>query len=147
MRLEGVLNSDEFAKYCLETEGYDPFDCDDLDPRALRNLKYIVEKTGAEIILSSSWRWDENALNAIKRQFKEYNLILADTTILNSMSTLSRTEEIQLYLKEHPFITKYVILDDDEIKEPLKQNWVRCLFKNGLTRKLAEQAIEILEEK
>ena len=147
MRLEGVLNSDEFAKYCLETEGYDPFDCDDLDPRALRNLKYIVEKTGAEIILSSSWRWDENALNAIKRQFKEYNLILADTTILNIMSTLSRTEEIQLYLKEHPFITKYVILDDDEIKEPLKQNWVRCLFKNGLTRKLAEQAIEILEEK
>ena len=92
-----------------------------MDPRALRNLKYIVEKTGAEIILSSSWRWDEDALNAVKRQFKEYNLILADTTILNIMSTLSRTEEIQLYLKEHPFITKYVILDDDEIKEPLKQ--------------------------
>ena len=144
---DGVLLSDEFAKHCLETEGYDPFDRDDLDPRALRNLKYIVDKTGAEIILSSSWRWDENALNAVKRQFKEHNLVLADTTIMNIMSTLSRTDEIQLYLREHPSVTKYVILDNDEIRVPLKKNWVRCLFKNGLTRKLAEQAIEILEEK
>lgn len=60
---------------------------------------------------------------------------------------MSRTAEIQHYLNEHPSITKYVILDDDEIKEPLKTHWVRCLFKNGLTRKLAEQAIEILKEK
>ena len=144
---DGVLNSDEFAKYCLETEGYDPFDCDDLDPRALRNLKYIVEETGAKIILSSSWRWDEKALAAVKKQLKSYNLELFDTTIMDIMSTMSRTTEIQHYLNEHPSITKYVILDDDEIKEPLKTHWVRCLFKNGLTRKLAEQAIEILKEK
>lgn len=141
------MNSDEFAKHCLETEGYDPFDCDDLDPRALRNLKYIIEETDAKIVLSSSWRWDEKALDAVKKQLKSYNLELFDTTIMDIMSTLSRTAEIQLYLKEHPFITNYVILDDDEIKEPLKQNWVRCLFKNGLTKKLAEQAIEILKEK
>ena len=141
------MNSDEFAKHCLETEGYDPFDCDDLDPRALRNLKYIIEETGAKIVLSSSWRWDEKALAAVKKQLKSYNLELFDTTIMNIMSTMSRTAEIQLYLKEHPSITNYVILDDDEIKEPLKTHWVHCLFKNGLTKKLAEQAIEILKEK
>ena len=145
--IDGVLNSDEFAKHCLETEGYDPFDCDDLDPRALRNLKYIVEETDAKIVLSSSWRWDEKALAAVKKQLKSYNLELFDTTIMDIMSTMSRTAEIQHYLNEHPSITKYVILDDDEIKEPLKTHWVRCLFKNGLTRKLAEQAIEILKEK
>lgn len=144
---DGVLNSDEFAKHCLETEGYDPFDCDDLDPRALRNLKYIIEETGAKIVLSSSWRWDEKALNAVKKQLKSYNLELFDTTIMDIMSTMSRTEEIQLYLKEHSSITNYVILDDDEIKGPLKTHWVHCLFKNGLTKKLAEQAIEILKEK
>ena len=63
---DGVLNSDEFAKHCLEEEGYDPFDCDDLDPRAIRNLKRIVDETSASIVLSSSWRWDEKALDAVK---------------------------------------------------------------------------------
>lgn len=144
---DGVLNSDEFAKHCLEEEGYDPFDCDDLDPRAIRNLKRIVDETSANIVLSSSWRWDEKALDAVKTQLKAYGLELYDTTIMDIMKTLSRTNEIKLYLDEHPSITKYVILDDDEIKEPLADHWVRCLFKNGLTKKLADEAIKILKEK
>ena len=72
---------------------------------------------------------------------------LEDTTIMDVMKTLSRTEEINLYLEEHPEIKKYVILDDAEINEPLRDHWVRCLFKNGLTKKLADEAIEILKEK
>lgn len=64
---------------------------------------------------------------------------------MDVVKTLSRTDEIKLYLDEHSFITKYVILDDDEIKEPLASHWVRCLFKNGLTKKLADRAIEILK--
>lgn len=145
--VDGVLNSNEFAKYCLEEEGYDPFNCDDLDPRAIRNLKRIVDETSANIVLSSSWRWDEKALDAVKKQLKAYGLELYDTTIMDIMETLSRTDEIKLYLDEHPSITKYVILDGAEIKEPLADRWVRCLFKNGLTKKLADEAIEILKEK
>lgn len=144
---DGVLNSDEFAKYCLEEEGYDPFDCDDLDPRAIRNLKYIINETGASVVLSSSWRWEEKSLDAVKKQLKTCGIELFDTTIMDVMKTMSRTDEIKLYLDEHPTITKYVILDDAEIKEPLKDHWVRCLFKNGLTKKLADEAIEILKEK
>ena len=112
--VDGVLNSDEFAKHCLEEEGYDPFDCDDLDPRALRNLKRIVDETGASIILSSSWRWDEVALKAVKGHLKTFGMELEDATIMDVMKTLSRTDEIKLYLDEHPSITKYVILDDAE---------------------------------
>lgn len=144
---DGVLNSDEFAKFCLEEEGYNPFEWGDLDPRAIRNLKRIVDETSANIVLSSSWRWEPIALNAVKKQLKAYGLELYDTTIMDIMKTLSRTDEIKLYLDEHPSITKYVILDDDEIKEPLKDHWVRCLFKNGLTKKLADEAIKVLKEK
>ena len=104
--VDGELNSNEFAKYCLEEEGYDPFDCDDLDPRAIRNLKRIVDETSASIVLSSSWRWDEKALDAVKKQLKVYGLELYDTTIMDIMKTLSRTDEIKLYLDEHPSITK-----------------------------------------
>ena len=145
--IDGVLNSDEFAKRYLEEEGYDPFDYDILDPYALQNLKRIVNETDASIILSSSWRWEKSALKSVKLQLKAYDMELEDTTIMDIMKTMSRTEEIKLYLNEHPSITKYVILDDDEIKEPLADHWVRCSFKNGLTKKLADEAIEILKEK
>lgn len=147
MLIDGVLNSDQFAKYCLDEEGYDPFDNDDLDPRAIANLKNIVNETSAAIILSSSWRWDEVAYKAVERQLRFYGLEIADTTIQDIRVNLTRTKEIQLYLEEHPSITNFVILDDMEIEDPLKKHWVRCLFKDGLTKKLAKEAIQILKEK
>ena len=144
--IDGVLNSDEFTKHCLE-ESDDPFYWNILDPRAILNLKKIIEETSANIVLSSSWRWDDEAFDAVKYQLKFYGMEIYDITIMDIMKTMSRTDEIKLYLDEHPSITKYVILDDDEIKEPLVDHWVRCLFKNGLTKKLADKAIEILKEK
>lgn len=145
--IDGVLNSDEFAKHCLEEEGYDPFDCDDLDPRAIRNLKHIVDNTGASIILSSSWRWDSKAFEAIKKHLKVFALEIADTTIMEPLTTMSRTKEIEQHLQNNPSITKYVILDDANIEEPLTAHWARCFFKNGLTKQVADKAIEILKEK
>lgn len=145
--IDGVLNSDEFAKHCLETEGYDPFDCDDLDPRAIRNLKYIVDNTKASIVLSSSWRWDKSAFDAVKKHLKVFDLEIADTTVMDMLTTMSRTAEIKQHLEENPSIIKYVILDDANIEEPLTDHWARCLFKNGLTKQVADKAIEILKEK
>ena len=144
---EGVLNSDEFAKFCLEEEAYDPFDCDELDPRAIKNLKHIVDETSAGIVLSSAWRWEPKAFEAVRRQLQAQNLDIMDTTLMELTTKMSRTEEIQDYLNKNPNIINYVILDDTEIKEPLADHWVRCLFKNGLTKKLAEEAIRILKEK
>lgn len=145
--IDGVLNSDEFAAFCLKEEGYDPFEIDELDPRAIKNLKYIVENTGASIVLSSSWRWDKKAFDKIKQQLKIFNLEIKDTTIMNISTTMSRTAEIKQHLEMNPKIENYVILDDATIEEPLTSHWVRCLFKTGLTKKLADEAIEILKEK
>lgn len=97
--------------------------------------------------MSSSWRWDEQALRAVKANLKKVGLKLSDTTIQDIRVNLNRTQEIQLYLDEHPNVTNFVILDDDKINEPLSSYWIRCLFKNGLTRELANQAINILEGK
>ena len=146
MTKEGVLNSDEFAKFCLEEEGYDPFDCDELDPRAIRNLKRIVDETSASLVLSSAWRWEPKSFNAVRQQLQAQNLEIIDTTLMELTTKMSRTDEIQDYLNKHPEIINYVILDDTEIKEPLSDHWVRCLFKNGLTKKLADEAIRILKE-
>jgi hypothetical protein len=86
-------------------------------------------------------------MEAVRQQFRDYGLEVFDTTLLELKTNMSRTQEIQDYLNKNPEITNYVILDDTKIEEPLKDRWVQCLFKNGLTKKLAEQAIEILKEK
>jgi hypothetical protein len=142
--IDGVLNSDDFAKFCLEEEGYNPFIEDELDPRAIKNLKYIIDETGAKIILSSSWRWESDARDAVHKQLKMFNLDFIDTTTMEIGRCKSRTMEIEAHLQDHPEIKNYVILDDDEIESPLNERHVKTTFKFGLTREKAEQAINIL---
>ncbi len=142
--IDGVLNSDDFAKFCLEEEGFDPFDVDALDPRAIKNLKYIVEETGAQIVLSSSWRWEDVAKTAVRTQLKDFGLIFIDTTTMKINRCKSRTMEIETHLEEHPEIKRYVILDDTDIEPPLERYQIKTIFKTGLTRKDAEKAIKIL---
>lgn len=142
--IDGVLNSENFRWRVIKEENYDPFDIDELDKKAVCRLKKIVRETNAKIILSSSWRWDKNSYEEVKQQLGAQGLEIFDSTILDVCYTMSRTAEIQLYLDTHPEIKEYVILDDDIILEPLSNNWVKCLFAEGLTAEKAAEAIEIL---
>lgn len=77
------------------------------DYRSCKLLKELIKETGAEIILSSTWRMNDNGINTIE---KYAEIPIKDITpVLEAM----RGEEIKQYLKNHPEITQYVILDDD----------------------------------
>lgn len=116
-----------------------------LDPRAIVQLKKIVEATKADIVLSSSWRWYEEERNEVHRQLKDKGIDFKDTTSCQTDITKHRGQEIQDYLNEHPEIENFVILDDDDLKIPeLLPHHVKTTFKYGLTREKAEQAIKIL---
>lgn len=143
--VDGVLNSDNFAARMIEEDNYNPFMDDYLDIQAIRNLRHIIKETGAKIILSSSWRWDKDAYDAVKKQLAIVGLEIFDCTNMDIRINMNRTQEIEEHIKANiDRIKNYVILDDDIIKEPLDKHWVRCTFKEGLTHKLAEQAVEIL---
>lgn len=49
--IDGVLNSADHLDHTKHCNGYS-----DISPKKVKLLKKIVDRTGAEIVLSSTWR-------------------------------------------------------------------------------------------
>ena len=109
-------------------------------------LKYIVENTGARIVLSSSWRIGitKASKNLLKR-LGEYGLKIMDSTpVLPSSSC--RGDEIRQWLNYSNYvIERFVILDDeDDMAEFTTTNLVRTNTNVGLQDKDSLECIRIL---
>lgn len=128
------------------------------------NLKHIVIKTGAKIVLSSSWKNffndDLTPLNklgtALIEHFAKNDLTLhAKTPSPYGKYTMERGFEIKTYLKNHP-CNNYVVIDDEvfpDFKNTIdmskfirtKSGTISTKPKDeGLTLDLANKAIFIL---
>lgn len=108
------------------------------DPVGLRLIRMVCEKTGAKIVLSSTWR----------KCFKYDELGKAlDLPIISATpKTLSRSrgEEIEMWLNENK-VDQYAIVDDDS--DMLKSQFpyfVKTCPKNGLSFENYEHLLEIL---
>jgi len=112
--IDGVLNSASYDRkrdWKIQT---------DIDETRLPLLKSIVEQTGAEIVLSSTWRthWerDEKLCDAdgvyINNVFAKYNLkIFGKTPYLGICA--ERRDEISIWLDLHAEkVESFVIIDD-----------------------------------
>lgn len=118
------------------------------DPIAASNLQYILEEVpGLEIVISSSWR-KHYTMEALQEMFDKYNIsgsfIVGTTPVLESEN---RGQEIALYLKYHPEITDFAIIDDGTDLSPYMDRLVKIDGKNGLTFLDAEKVIEKFGEK
>ena len=122
-------------------------------------VQKILDATGAKIVLSTSWRdFDiESSIKAIKRNpFNPENKCpfekdIVGVTIKYGYSTKwdwisPRGGEINDYIKEHPEIEQYVIIDDEDIT-PTNEQWNHVVYTNhykGITEEDVNKAIEIL---
>ena len=142
---DGCMIDDGWADRCFAEEGYDPYDYDEFNPRSLRLLARLKEETEAEVVFSSSWRLDELSFINAKVQFEEAGIYLYGYTTLDWHTGQTRSDEIALFLTQHPEIDNYVILDDVDItNEILRAHWVKTTFKEGFTREMFLRAKEIL---
>lgn len=115
------------------------------DPVASSNLQYILEELpDVQVVVSSTWRKYKN-LAALQKIF-EINNILADRMIGTTPVTEEgyRGKEIESYLKDHPEITNFVIIDDDSDMQPYMHMLVQTNASNGLTFTDAERVMELL---
>lgn len=149
--IDGVLNSARYERIRTENDG-------NIDESRLPLLQKIVDETGAEIVLSSTWRlhWSENETEC-DRVGKELNTLLAryglhikDKTPVLGTSYL-RADEIAAWLKTHEGeYDTFVILDDTFSGWCDLQNYLvktDFLIRRGLEEKHVQKAIEILNGK
>src|SRR5712671_3965140 len=89
-----------------------------VDRKLLTRLKTLLERTGAKVVLSSSWRLDPIGLFAAKHWGVPFIDVCPD------MPKRSRRDEVLTWIAHHPKVTRYAIIDDedDELDElPLFQ--------------------------
>ena len=147
--VDGVLNSDEYfdkiknVNICgIESE---------IDVEKIKLLKKAVDETGANVVLSSSWRYTKNA-QYLKELLLRYGIKIDSTPLIQNKRGL----EIKQWLLNHPEVEKFVILDD-EIFDSYDEDLIKRLIKisncdghsygEGLLLKDVDEIIERLGRK
>lgn len=128
--VDGALNS---ARFLRDNPG--AFDCADdaeaLDTVAVARLEQLLVRTGAVIVVSSTWRilnTVEQILDFLHRRGAPSAKIIGTTPHLTGY----RGGEIRAYLKEHPEITRFAIVDDDSDMEPYYHKLVKTNKDEGM---------------
>ena len=143
---DGVLNT-EYYQGLLQFQGkqwqdqYGAF----FDPRAVRQLKRVIDTTDADIVVESSWKY--LGLEAMQELWRVRNLPGRVIDITPSLTdNASKGEEIAAWLSEYAMPdTRYVIIDDEYVV--LDSQIPYFILTNpyeGLTEEQADRAMLIL---
>lgn len=133
---------------------------------ALLALRYVIEQTGATIVLSSEWRRDQPMREGVNNILAEYEMRPAatwtPTDLQRDMGTESpfkafaerRAREISQWVGANPQVKQWVVIDDinmasvDEERKPgtllMAPRIVQTHRKIGLTLEQAKAAVQIL---
>lgn len=141
---DGVLNSEKYVK---AYGGCGVI----IDPTRMLLLKQIIDATGAEIVLSTSWRehWDTDSVKCdnigreINDIFGQFSLCILDKTpFLNRC----REDEIAAWLKSNKQVENFAVLDDRFLdSERIRGHFVKTSgYSKGLYETSVDKAIDIL---
>ena len=134
--IDGVLNNDATtARYSGTFIGIDP-------ALVVQFYRILCGVPDAQVVLSSSWRIHPLDKEEVRREVGEFMDV---TPVLGGH--MARGREIAAWLKGHPEVKRYAILDDD--RGMLKEQIPSCFFTNGrvgLTDAIVDQVIEWLND-
>ena len=145
---DGVMDT-AYYDHLLSKEGKpgcDEYGCI-FDPACIKNLKYIIEQTGADIVVSSSWKYIMNYQDFLN-MWKARGLpgFVTDVTP-EPTERRKRGDEIDAWLEECRTECQYVIIDDLDADNFNEHQVPRLLVVNpffGLYEVTAERAILLL---
>lgn len=125
--IDGVLNSDEYFDKIknLNIQGIES----EVDVEKIKLLKKAINETGANVVLTSSWRYTRNA-QYLKELLLNYNIYTDSTPFIQNKRGL----EIKQWLADHSDVEDFIILDDevfDSYDESLIKKLVKISNSNG----------------
>ena len=122
-----------------------------LNRKRLRLLQEIVDTTGCNIVVSSSWRNSHIYLSLLQRTLKYRNMSIYSITRNLSLyssfthNSLLRGNEIKDWIDRHPDVEQYAIVDDNnEMLDSQQQYFVQTDPNIGLTKDITNKLIQIL---
>jgi len=137
--IDGVLNNPK----CL---------CNDyrnvLKRECVKAFNKIIDETGADIVISSSWRklFEFDKLAAMLKTYGVKGDIIGTTPSINTIGS-QRGDEIAVWLDNvGEEVESFVILDDDSDMKHLSDYLVKCDTETGLTEKEVQKAIKMLNK-
>jgi hypothetical protein len=115
----------------------------DLDPACVQVLNEIVARGGADVVVSSTWRFGKTVAE-MQQVLEEYGFTgrVVDKTPTDTRGR-TRGEEIAAWLAEHP-VDGCVILDDHRDMGPLLPHLMQTQSATGLQPSDADRALEKL---
>jgi hypothetical protein len=135
--VDGVLVTHRSVAACEDHQKINHFDAG-----CVSNLRRLIVTTGAKVVISSTWR--RFHCSTLTAAFKKFNLP-SHIGITPFLDGKQRGYEIDAWLKEHPEVTDYVILDDDsDMLAHQKGRLIKTSMAHGLTDQLTNLAIEQL---
>lgn len=140
--VDGVLNNSKTTRTTSQT--HYTF----VGARHIKNLKRIINSTGAKVVLSSDWRYDRDDPKwnrdylELRNELARYGIKFYGFT--PELPSAHRGFEIAQWLTEHPEVSNFVILDDRTDMEPHKDHWVQTVMARGLGKVETDKAISIL---
>jgi len=164
---DGVLTNSAYASRLFEageptTDKYGEL----FDPKAINHLNHIIDETGAQIVVSSSWRYlglsklqelwkerglhgqiiDITSLHAVDEFILENGLEWLENGYEGNDLSSPRSMEIEHWLRyRKDQIANFVILDDLPMPSTLQSHFVQVNPAYGLLDKQTQQTIAILK--
>jgi hypothetical protein len=115
----------------------------DLDPACIRVLNEIVARAGADVVVSSTWRYGKTTPELQEMlDAQGFTGRVLDKTPTGAPGT-DRGDEIAAWLAEHA-VSGYVIIDDHADMGELRTHLVQTRPAHGLQAADAPRAIAIL---
>ncbi len=154
--IDGVLNSRTFyaarqgmpkSMLTCTDDRIQPFQFREIDTVPLALLKYLVDQTGANIVISSTWRMGQDPL-WFRLLFYRKGIEFKNDTIIGKTPVIPgkvRGDEIKSWIDENEFTGKYIIIDDDSDMLPeQKPFFVQTTHKLGFTWDEYEKSLALL---
>lgn len=143
--IDGVVNTLQLDEN-LEPKYYTEHDGKVGNEQAVRWLNKLCLETQAHIVISSSWR--HGGIGVVRKCLYnsglDPNIMIIDQT--PTKFSKDRGYEIHLWLKDHPEVEQFVILDDDTDMEPVKDHLVKCDSSKGFLSEEYLKAKDLLSD-